>query len=219
MNREQYDNEVKTILKALRDHTPGLYLPIPRHVRVEKLGPRLAVFSTYSELSDAGDSIEKYWNTLNNVPFLPTCGNLSAINLVLSAEAIDRDAHTALNRTFLREEYLEKPSQLQKEGGPQPDIEVIFTRAGNLANFRALLAIHPNDDDDELDLHLIGDLTLLCNDYLGSKKLKTEKNIDDIDLLLEFLPTWELDNPRDVAYGLTRVVRMVKTHLREMTRK
>jgi hypothetical protein len=90
---------------------------------------------------------------------------------------------------------------------------VVFTRAGILASFKALLAIHSNDKEDQLDLHLIGDLALLCNDHLGSKKLKTEEKIDDIDLLLEFLPTWELDNPRNIAYGLSRVVRMLKTHL------
>lgn len=213
MHREEYEDAVRKFLSAIRQNSPGLYLPIHRNLHGEKFGPRLAVFSTYSELSDAGDSVEKFWETLNNVSFIPACGTLSAINLVLSAGAIDQKAHAALNRTFLRDEYLKKPSRLQKEGAPAPDIEVVFTRAGILANFKALLGIHPNAEGDQLAFHLIGDLTLLCNDYLGSKKLKTEKKIDDIDLLLEFLPTWELDNPRDVAYGLSRVVRMLKTHL------
>jgi len=138
---------------------------------------------------------------------------LSAINLILSAEAIKRTTHDALNRTFVRDEYLKKPSQLQRERGPQPDIEVIFTRTGVLANFRALLELGNNGKEGALDRHLVGDLTLLCNDYLGSKRLKTLEKAEDIDLLLEFLPTWELDNPRDVAYGLARVVRMLTTHL------
>jgi hypothetical protein len=213
MHSEENEDAVRKFLTAIRQHSPGWYVPVHRNLPVEKFGPRLAVFSTYSELSEAGDSVEKFWDTLNNVSFIPACGTLSAINLVLSAGAIDQKAHAALNRTFIRDEYLKKPLRLQKDGAPAPDIEVVFTRAGILANLKALLAIHPNDDGDQLAFHVIGDLTLLCNDYLGSKKLKTEKKIDDIDLLLEFLPTWELDNPRDVAYGLSRVVRMLMTHL------
>jgi len=61
---------------------------------------------------------------------------------------------------------------------------------------------------------LIGDLTLLCNDFVGGTYLKGEpKRVEDLHLLIEFLATWELDNPRDVAYALTRVVRMIKTYL------
>jgi hypothetical protein len=213
MNREEYEAAVKKFLTAIRQNSAGLFVPVHRTLRVEKFGPRLAVFNTYSELSNSGDSVERYWNTLNEVAFTPACGTLSAMNLVLSAGAIDRDAHAALNRTFLCDEFLKKPSQLQADGGQQPDIEVVFTRSGILATFKALLAINSGNKEDQLDLHLIGDLVLLCNDYLGSRRLKTEKSIDDLDLLLEFLPIWELDNPRDVAYGLSRVVRMLKTHL------
>lgn len=106
MDREEYENAARRFLTTIRQNLPGLYLPIQRNLRVEKFGPRLAVFSTYTELSDAEDSVEKFWRTLNNVPFTPACGTLSAINLVLSAGAIDRDTHAALNRTFLRDEYL-----------------------------------------------------------------------------------------------------------------
>jgi len=111
MHREKYEDAVRKFLTGIRQNSPGLFVPVHRNLAVGKLGPRLAVFRTYSELSDAGDSVEKYWETLNNVSFIPACGTLSAINLVLSAGAIDQKAHAALNRTFLRDEYLKKPSR------------------------------------------------------------------------------------------------------------
>ncbi len=66
MNR-QLESEIRRILKELRVNMPGLYLPVPMNARLEKFGPRLVVFSTYSELSDAGDSVEKYWLTLDTI--------------------------------------------------------------------------------------------------------------------------------------------------------
>ena len=80
--------------------------------------------------------------------------------------------HDALNRTFLREEYLRNLANL-KADGPQPDIELIFSRGGVLANLKALLSVGLEEAKTQaLDLHLIGDIALLCNDYVGSQELR-----------------------------------------------
>jgi hypothetical protein len=117
MDRQEHENGVRRFLAMIRQNSPRLYLPLQRNLTVEKFGPRLAVFSTYSELSDTGDSVERYWTTLSDVPFIPACGTLSAVNLVLSSGAIDRDSHSALNQTFLRNEFFKKLRSCKRKAG------------------------------------------------------------------------------------------------------
>lgn len=215
MQREFTLGELANLWKQIQGSTPGLYIPIVRARAVEKLGPRLAVFASYSEISKDDDPAEKYWQTLQDTPRDAALATLSAINLINALAPTDLEAHRALNTTFIREEYLHKLRELQKEKGPQPDLHVAFTRGGILANLKALIGCESSVGAAKtLDLHLIGDLTLLCNDFVGSTYLKKEpQQVGDIHLLIEFIATWEMDNPRDVAYALTRVERMIKTYL------
>jgi hypothetical protein len=214
MKREFTAEELAAVWKKLQGSTPGLYIPVSRLRRIEKLGPRFALFRSYSEISK-DDPAEKYWEKLNEIPRDAALSTLSAINLIVALAAIDNQAHHALNSTFIRDEYFGKLAELAKEEGPQPDIQIVFSRAGILTNFKALIAAGAGAaGKDPLDLHLIGDLSLLCNDFVGGTYLKGEpKQVDDIHLLIEFVATWELDNPRNVAYALTRVERMIKTYL------
>lgn len=201
-------------MRRLRDGRAALFLP-PYPVRkVEKQGPVLAVFKSYSEIAEQPDSAEQYWEKLNEVPLYEALSTLSAINLILAVVRSDSEAHAALNHTFVREDYLHKLAKLDRTG-PQPDLEVVFSRAGILANLKALMAAGRNESKTQsLDLHLVGDLALLCNDYIGGTHLKTgAATVGDMELLIEFLPSWELENPRHVAYGLARVVRMIKHYL------
>lgn len=214
MRKEFSAEELRRIWRNTRGGMPGLYVPVLRARRAEKLGPRLAVFKSFSEISEGEDPAEKYWEALNETPLADSLSTLSAVNMVLALAAIDHQAHRALNQTFIREEYLRKLAGLAGEG-PKPDIEVAFTRAGILANLKALMAVGPEESPGgEYDLHRIGDLTLLGNDFLGGAYIKGEPtSVDDIHLLVEFVATWELDNPRIIEYGLARVVRMIKVYL------
>jgi hypothetical protein len=215
MKREFSAEQLAAIWSKLQGSTPGLYIPVSRLRQVEKLGPRFALFRSYSEISKEDDPAEKYWEKLNETPRSGALSTLSAINLIVALAAIDNQAHRALNSTFIRDEYFGKLAELAKEEGPQPDIQIVFSRAGILTNFKALIATGAGAaDNDPVDLHLIGDLSLLCNDFVGGTYLKGKpKQVDDIHLLIEFVATWELDNPRNVAYALTRVERMIMTYL------
>jgi hypothetical protein len=214
MKKEYSAKDLEMIWRGIRGATPDLYVPVSRVWRVQRTGPNLAVFRSYNEVSGEDNAAEKYWETLNELPLTGGLSALSAINLILAIAPVNKDVHDALNRTFLREEYLRNLANL-KEDGPQPDIEIIFSRCSILANLKALLAVGSDETEAQaLDLHLIGDTGLLCNNYVGSAELKEEKNsASDMELLMEALPTWELDNLRSVPYGLTRVVRMIKEYL------
>ncbi|MFQ5902476.1 MAG: hypothetical protein ACE5JO_02185, partial [Candidatus Binatia bacterium] len=64
------------------------------------------------------------------------------------------------------------------------------------------------------DDHLIGLLILRANDFITSGKLREpDKTVEDLDLAVELLPTWELANGRDLAYGLARTYLLITRHL------
>lgn len=215
MKREFTAKELEMIMRGIRGTVPGLYIPVSRGRRVERTGPHLAVFKSYTEVTGDPNAAERYWERLNETPLNSGLLTLSAINLILALASIDGAAHEALNRTFLREEHLRNFANSKEKGARRPDIEILFSRGGILANIKALVAAGSDEfNERDLDLNLIGDLTLLCNNYVGGTYLKGDpESVNDIELLIEVLPTWELDNPRKVPYALTRVVRMIKGHL------
>jgi hypothetical protein len=214
MKKEYSAKDLEMIWRGIKGATPDLYVPVSRFWQVQKTGPNLAVFKSYAEISGEGADAEKYWESLNQLPLNGGLSTLSAINLILAITPIDKNVHDALNRTFLRGAYLRNFADL-KEEGPQPDIQIVFSRGSVLANLKALLAVGSDEGETQaLDLHLIGDIALLCNDYVGSQELRDEmKSVGETELMMEALPTWELDNLRSLPYALARVVRMIEEYL------
>lgn len=53
-----------------------------------------------------------------------------------------------------------------------------------------------------------GDLAVLANEFTGSSRIREAGQVTPMDLILEFLPRWEIDNPPDVAYSWTRAAKM-----------
>jgi hypothetical protein len=214
MKKEYSAKDLEMIWRGIKGATPDLYVPVSRFWQVQKTGPNLAVFKSYAEISGEGADAEKYWEALNQLPLNVGLSTLSAINLILAITPIDKNVHDSLNRTFLREAYLSNFADL-KEEGPQPDIQIVFSRGSVLANLKALLAVGSDEGETQpLDLHLIGDIALLCNDYVGSQELRDEmKSVSETELMMEALPTWELDNLRSLPYALARVVRMIEEYL------
>jgi hypothetical protein len=63
--------------------------------------------------------------------------------------------------------------------------------------------------------HLLGEIALLANDYVtGSALRQVEKQdkVDYVTLMIEMLPTWDITNGPDLAYGLTRAYRILQVH-------
>lgn len=216
MSKNYSQKELEGIWNKVRGATPGLYVPVVRTLQKERVGPHFALFRTYAEVSGDANGAEKYWRLLNELPLEPTVSTLAAINLILAGATDDRAVQAALNRVFLSKEYVDGLANL-KEDGPRADIEIVFSRCNVLTNLKALFAVGSNESREKPDdLKPIGDISLLCNNYVGSAQLRDEtKQPNDEVLLMELLPTWELDNPRDLAYALTRVFQMIAVFLRE----
>jgi hypothetical protein len=93
----------------------------------------------------------------------------------------------------------------------------VFNRVSVLLLQRLALAIsslgHGTVDEPN---HLLGEIALLANDYVtGSALRQVEKQdkVDYVTLMIEMLPTWDITNGPDLAYGLTRAYRILQVHL------
>jgi hypothetical protein len=59
--------------------------------------------------------------------------------------------------------------------------------------------------------HLIGDLVLSANAFINTSKFQElTAPPTDLEIAAEVMPTWEPTNPRDLAYGMARVYRMIE---------
>ena len=54
-------------------------------------------------------------------------------------------------------------------------------------------------------LFLLGELALLTNEFLQLDAVKNPAQPETLELLLSFLPVWDVYNPRDLAYALSRI--------------
>ena len=58
--------------------------------------------------------------------------------------------------------------------------------------------------------YIVGDLAVLSNEYTGSARIRATNAIEPMDMRLEFLPRWEIDNHPDLAYSWSRMTRMLR---------
>src|ERR1700691_2571793 len=76
------------------------------------------------------------------------------------------------------------------------------TRIGCLQLMRHLLlygrrSVKPAGQSEKL----IGELALLTNDYLQLEAIQNPSRPETLELLLSFLPMWDVYNPRELAYA------------------
>ena len=146
------------------------------------------------------------------MPLPPTVTALSAINILLERFTPSMVLEEALAKKFLDLSFVTSGSSSQ---GPRPDYEIVFNRLGVLATLKGVVAV-PKSTKAKVSFQnaQIGELVLRANDFVTSKAFEQDDTSTlDLDLLAEFLPTWELMNPRNLAYGLARSFLMINHYL------
>jgi hypothetical protein len=91
-----------------------------------------------------------------------------------------------------------------------PGFTGVFTRTGCLQLMRHLLlygdrsvkAEERNDRD-------LGALMLLANEFFQFDHVQNPAQPATLDLLLSFLPVWDIHNPRDLAYAVSRMFQIL----------
>ena len=183
----------------------GLILPASRGPSPPAGGPAVCVSVRYSEIVPGTADIEKrYWDLLRQVPVIGGVGVLASLNSVLSEHrAGHRDIHKLLNERFLTGDLAAMVAANQVDG---PGFVGVFTRIGCLQLMRHLLvygrpSVKPTGQSEKL----VGELALLTNDYLQLEAIQNPSHPETLELLLSFMPVWDVYNPRELAYALGRM--------------
>jgi hypothetical protein len=184
---------------------------------------RAAVSGVAVKLTDVteltfDEAIEKYWTLLNQNTSVATIVLVATVNNLVLDRQYDRDLQEAAAERFLRPEYvhfLHEPI----DSDVHPTFRVAFSRLGSLLTLKLLISLlavneaEPPQDVRAAELHLAGDLAVLANEFTGSSSIREGNAPSPMELMLEFVPRWDIDNPPDLAYSWSRAVAMLQ-HLR-----
>lgn len=166
-------------------------------------GPAVCVLLRHPEVLPGTVNTEVlYRSKLRQVPVVGAVGVLASINSLLSEHrSADPALHNLLNNRYLAPEIVAKIAANQVAG---PGFSGVFSRVGCLQLMRHVL-LYGNGSLATAGQNekLIGELVLLTNEFLPDAARNPPA--DNLDLLLSFLPVWDLYNPRDMAYALTRM--------------
>jgi hypothetical protein len=184
---------------------PILYVPVPQGdvPAPGAQGPAVCVYLKYSEIVPGVRNIQGlYWDTLRRTPVIAGVGALSTINSLLSEH---RSADPAIQR-MLHERFL--TPDLAAEVGAKTvgglGFTGVFTRTGCLQVIRHLLLYGDRSvSAEEQNDRILGTLLLLANEFFQFDQVQSAAGT--IDLLLSFLPVWDIYNPRDLAYAVSRM--------------
>jgi hypothetical protein len=191
---------------------PVLYMPLrqgtpPAPPRAP--GPAVCVYLKYSEIIPGAGNIEDlYWNALRQTPVIAGVGLLATINCLLSEHrSADSAIHRMLQERFLTPDLATKVAA-NTVGGP--GFTGVFTRTGCLQVMRHLLlygdqsvkAEERNDRD-------VGALLLLANEFVQFDQAQNPAQPETLDLLFSFLSVWDIYNPRDLAYAVSRTFQIL----------
>ncbi len=183
----------------------GLILPASPVQPAPAVGPAVCVSLRYSEIIPGTANIEqRYWDLLRRAPVIGGIGVLASLNSVLSEHRAGHwDVHKVLNERFLTSDLAGRVAAREVAG---PGFVGVFTRIGCLQLMRHLLlygrrSVKPAGQSEKL----IGELALLTNDYLQLEAIQNPSRPETLELLLSFLPVWDVYNPRELAYALGRM--------------
>jgi hypothetical protein len=198
--------ELNKIFVELAPQT-GLVLPLSAGPapRGRAPGPAVGVYLRHSEILPGTAKLEdRYWNLLRQTPVTGGVGVLASINSLLSEHrSLNRDVHQVLSDRYLTANLAAKVAA-QKVAG---DTFGVFTRTGCLQLMRHLLlygnrSLKSSSAQSEKEL---GELALLANEFIQRDPVVDPARLPNLDLLVSFVPVWDIHNPRDLAYALSRM--------------
>lgn len=168
-------------------------------------GPAVGVYPRHSEiLPGTGKLEDRYWNLLRQTPVVGGAGTLASINILLSEHrSLDRDVHKILTERFVTPAIAAKITERNVAGG---GFSGAFTRTGCLQLMRDLL-VYGNRSVKPAGRSVkeLGELALLANEFIQRDQVVDPARLPNLDLLLSFVPVWDIHNPRDLAYALSRM--------------
>lgn len=204
--------ELASIVQKIAN-TEGLWLPfVPPATQTSPSGPDISLMLRYSDLfPDASDVEGRYWQALQTVPIVGAVGVLGDVNRILTeGRTHDPEVNRQINERLVTPDLLAKV----QEYAFQPvgrGFAAIFTRTGCLQVMRHLIVYGGDLSITEAGSreNQLGELILLGNQFLQADVQLDPSRSSTLELLLAILPEWDLHNPRDLAYSLCRMFRIL----------
>jgi len=186
----------------------GLFIPAPSPIPSSpKGGPALCVYLRYLDILAGTEDLEqRYWDLLHQTPVVSGIGVLATINGILSEYRMGHEeVHRTLNERFLSPDLRVKVSDYQPGG---PAFAGVFNKVGCLQLMRHLIVYGDRSVASDKDVAGLGELLLLTNQFIQPEFQPVQAS--NLDLLLQFLPIWDVCNPRDLAYTLSRMYTILR---------
>ncbi|HEV7241142.1 MAG TPA: hypothetical protein VGQ36_18050 [Thermoanaerobaculia bacterium] len=159
-------------------------------------------------------AIENYWQLLNQNASIDAIALVATTNNLVLDQQHDPALHEELAKQFLRPEYVRFLRQ-PFERDLHAKIRVAFTRLGSLLTLKLLISLLSENEGASQhgstpEPQLAGDLAVLANEFTGSSSIREGNVPSPMELILEFVPRWEIDNPPDLAYSWSRITAMLR---------
>ncbi len=201
--------DIERALKSIRGPVPGLWIPTSYQRTSVSIRPKIFVVLGFRDIYGDPKFIEWVWDMVSKIPYEQAIIELSNINVLLLRYALNTDLNRALTTKYVNPVHMERhkpPSEINP-----PDSYAVFSRVGVLSALKAVVAASQTRSG-VLVFETLGELILAVNDFSTAKFTEGQK-VDHLDLALAFMPTWELTNPRDLAYSLGRTVLIIRNYL------
>jgi hypothetical protein len=198
------DQELKKIFEELAGPRPAIVTLIPYKRELVSPAPRMEVFWTYSEVvpQTAADQLpETYFAAISQCEVIGMLRILSTVNNMLLGQGDSASGlHLKLNRDLVGSDRLKEMARQRAEQRDHgPATRIVFHRLSLLLNMKLLLGLQDHGGETANENELAGEIGLLANNFISEDSYESNQ-----ELILEGLPTWEINNPRDVGYSMAR---------------
>jgi hypothetical protein len=205
------DRELIRVFEKLAGPRPAIVTLVPYKRELVSPAPRMQVFWTYSELVPpitTEQLAEVYFAALSRAEIVSMLKKLATVNnMLLNQDGRGSGLHDNLNRDLVgAERRKEMGRQRAEQREHEPAMRVVFHRLAVLLNMKLLLGLR--DHGSETTNDIAGEIALLANNFISEESYESNQ-----DLILEALPTWEISNPRDVAYSMSRYDFFIRDYL------
>ena len=205
------DRELMKIWEGIAGARPGIITLVPYKRELVSPAPRMEVYWTYSELvpQTAAEQLpEIYFATISRCEVIRMLRTLSTVNNMLLNQG-GSGLHDKLNRDLLGVDRLkEMARQRAEQSDHEPATRIVFHRLSSLLNMKLLLGLQDHGGETANENELAGEIGLLANNFISEESYENNQ-----DLILEGLPIWEINNPRDVGYSMARYHFLIRDYL------
>lgn len=197
----------------------GLFLPVAPQERHSfgagpPTGAEFMVPPNYADITGTPSSADNLYTDIQAEDSVETIHRLAGLNILLERGhdfGVEQAAvEQAAVEHYVRPAFRSTPPIDASK--PQPTYSFIFNRVGVLVALKGVLgADAPSAAAGPASEYYIGNLILRANEFISGKQFQAlTAPPTALELAAELIPTWDLTNGRDLAYGMARMYRMLE---------